>query len=108
MSTDYICSPKITACRLFDGRLEKFGVREHVIPNETTKDARLLTDGRNYLCASIDDAGLVTSLMRRGQNAPGKILNAIAQAFDTEIFSEYERNIGASTPKRNGMRGWKR
>jgi hypothetical protein len=90
MSTDYAPFEKVTASALFDGSLEKFGVREHVKPDETSKNSRCLTDGRNFLWVYIDDAGLVTCLSRYGANAPGKILNAIAQAFDTDIFSEYE------------------
>ena len=90
MSTDYSLFKKVTANALFDGRLEKFGVREHVKPDETTKDRRCLTDGRNYLWVYIDDAGFVSCLSRYGGNAPAKILNAIAEAFDTDIFSEYQ------------------
>jgi hypothetical protein len=90
MSTDYRLFEEVTECTLFDGRLEKFGVREHVKSNETTETRRCLTDGRNYLWVYIDDAGLVTCLSRYAGNAPGKILNAIADVFDTDIFSEYQ------------------
>jgi hypothetical protein len=90
MSTDYALLKKVTASALFDGTLEKFGVHEHVKPDETSKNSRCLTDGRNFLWVYIDDAGLVTCLSRYGANAPGKILNAIAQALDTDIVSEYE------------------
>jgi hypothetical protein len=90
MSTYYRLSERVAASTLFDGRLENFGVREHVEPDTTTKNHRCLTDGRNYLWVCIDDAGLVDSIDRYGGNAPGKILNAIAEAFNTDIFSEYE------------------
>jgi hypothetical protein len=90
MSTDYCLSERVAANTLSDGRLENFGVREHVKPEETTKNRRCLTDGRNYLWVYIDDAGLVSSISRYGGNAPGKILNAIAEAFDTDILSEYQ------------------
>ena len=90
MSTAYCLSERVGASTLFDGRLENFGVREHVKPDETSKNRRCLTDGRNYLWVYIDDAGLVSSISRYGGNAPGKILNSIAQAFDTDIFSEYQ------------------
>jgi hypothetical protein len=89
MSTYYAPSEKIDACSLFDGRLEKFGIREHVCV-DTTHATRWLTDGRNYLWVNINDAGLVDSFVRRGMNAPGKILNAIVELFDTDIFSEHE------------------
>jgi len=89
MSTYYAPSEKIDACSLFDGRLEKFGIREHVCV-DTTHARRWLTDGRNYLWVNINDAGLVDSFVRRGVNAPGKILDAIVDLFNTAIFSEYE------------------
>ena len=90
MSTDYCPLKKVPACDLFDGRLEAFGVREHVDPDGTAKPRRFLTDGRNYLWVHIDDNGFVDRLTRRGANAPGKILNAVAEAFETDIVSEYE------------------
>ena len=58
---------------------------------ETTEKSRLLTDGCNYLWAYIDDDGFVGCLTRYAPNgAPGKILNALANVFDTDIVSEYE------------------
>ncbi|MGB9271840.1 MAG: hypothetical protein WCB74_21865, partial [Pseudolabrys sp.] len=63
MSTDYrLIRINVPACDLFDDRLEEFGVREHVMPEETTEKSRLLTDGRNYLWVYIDDEGFVHSL----------------------------------------------
>lgn len=89
MSTYYAPFNKIHARDLFDGRLEKFGVREQSTA-DTTETRKCLTDGRNYLWVYIDDAGIVSNIKRSGANAPSKILNAIAEAFDTDIFSEYE------------------
>jgi hypothetical protein len=90
MSTDYCPLKKVPACDLFDGRLEAFGVREHVEPGETAKKIRFLTDGRNYLWVHVDDNGFIDRLTRRGLNAPGKILKAVAAAFETDIVSEHE------------------
>jgi hypothetical protein len=91
MSTDYRLLGKVPACDLFDGHLEEFGVREHVKLEATTEKSRLLTDGRNYLWVYIDDDGFVGCLTRYFPNgAPGKILNALANVFDTDIVSEYE------------------
>ena len=91
MSTDYRLLKKVPACDLFDGRLEKFGVREHVKPEATTETSRLLTDGRNHLWVYIDDDGFVDRLSRPAfKGFPGKILNALANVFDTDIVSEYE------------------
>jgi hypothetical protein len=89
MSTDFVTEKKICASEVFDGRLEQFGVREHVCESTTHKE-KYFTDGRNCLWVYIDENGYLDQLTRRGANAPTKILRAIATAFDTEIFSEYE------------------
>src|SRR5215203_6472676 len=90
MSTHYCLLKKVPACDLFDGRLEEFNVREPVNPDHTTEKARCLTDGRNCVWVYIGDDGFVSSLTRYGNNAPGKILNVLAEVFDTDIVSEYE------------------
>jgi hypothetical protein len=89
MSTHYAPLKRISAADLFDGRLEEFGVREHFedIPSKT---ARWLTDGCNGLSVYISGDEFVDSLTRRGANAPGNILSAIEEVFDTDIVSEYE------------------
>jgi hypothetical protein len=89
MSTDFILNKTVSARDLFGGDLEKFGVREHIRP-DTSERSRCLTDGRNYLWVYIAENGFVGCLSRYAGNAPGKILDAIAEAFETEIFSEYE------------------
>ena len=90
MSTDYHLSKRVRACRLLDGRLEKCGIREEVVADSSTKNSRCLTDGRNYLWVYINDDGFVACLTRYAGNAPGKILDAIADTFDTDIVSEHE------------------
>ena len=91
MSTDYRLLRQVPACDLFDGRLEEFGVREHVKPEATTEKSRLLTDGGNYLWVYMDDEGFVHLLTRYAPNGdPGNILNALANVFDTDIVSEHE------------------
>jgi len=48
----------------------------------------------------IDDDGFVHSLTRYGRNAPGKILNAVANGFDADVVSEYEPQFwGFDTPE---------
>jgi hypothetical protein len=89
MSTDFRLLNKVLARDLFGGRLAEFGVSEHVTEG-TTETSRCLTDGRNYLWVYIDDNGFVACMSRYGGNAPGKILKALAEAFDTDIVSEYE------------------
>jgi hypothetical protein len=80
---------KVTARDLFDGRLAEFGVKE-AVSKDTTETSRCLTDGRNYLWVRINEDGFVTTVTRYAGNAPGKILNALAEAFETDIVSEYE------------------
>jgi hypothetical protein len=94
MSTSYCFSKRLSAGELFDGRLEKFGVREHVEPDQTTGTRRYLTDGHNYMSLYVNDDGSIDRIVRYGFNAPGKILNVIAKVFDADIFSEQEAILG--------------
>ena len=90
MSISFHLLNEVASSDLFDGRLERFGVREHLKPDETSEMWRCLTDGRNYVWVQVDDQGLVCFLTRYAGNVAKKILNAIAEAFDTDIVSEYE------------------
>jgi hypothetical protein len=49
MSTDYSPLEQISFSDLFNGRLEDFAVREHLVPDKTTEHCRCLTDGNNYM-----------------------------------------------------------
>jgi hypothetical protein len=52
---------------------------------------RTLTDGQgNYLWVSINDDGSVAILTGYGRNDTDAILAAVAESFETEIFSEHE------------------
>ena len=74
---------------LFDGRLERFGIRESIQEGKTSANDRYLTDGSNFLW--IYGGEFVKGLCRYASSgAPGKILAAIAETFETEIFSEHE------------------
>jgi hypothetical protein len=90
MSMQYRPLKQLRFSDLFDGRLEPFGVRDRLVPGETTELSRCLTDGRNYMWVYSDDCGFVTTIARYGCNAPAKILRAISEEFDTDIVSEYE------------------
>ena len=89
MSTDYVLSKKVRARDLFYGRLATFGIQEQVASN-TSDPSRCLTDERNYLWVYLTEDGFVGSLTRYGFNAPDKILSAISEAFETDVFSEHE------------------
>ncbi len=119
MSTDYSTKEKISFADLFDGRLERYGVREH-ISEDSTEKRRCLTDGRNYLWVFAADDRTLEILKRYGGrgaamsdfpgggNAPGQILGAIAEAFDTDIFSEYEPQFWSFDTQEEWDRAWKK
>jgi hypothetical protein len=90
MSTDFGISEKVRLSDLLDGRLERFGVYEHM--TEVTSDQqKCLTDGDNHLWVFANDEGFVSILTRNaGGGSPDGILSAIAEGFRTEIFSEHE------------------
>lgn len=89
MSTDFRTEKEITFEELFDGRLESFGVKEEVVEGRTAADMRCLIDGPNYVWVYGDE---VVNRIRRFGNAnnPNKILSAIGEAFETDIFSEHQ------------------
>ena len=72
MSTYYAPFNKIHARDLFDGRLEKFGVREQPTA-DTTEASKCLTDGRNCLWVSINDR-FTTAITRSPSHLARKIL----------------------------------
>jgi hypothetical protein len=107
MSDDFTPGRRISARNLFDGRLEKFGIHEWVVPHRapnpgqdndllallTSQDeqSKALTDRKgNYLWVSIDDEGCVAIFTRYGRNDSVGILAAVAEAFETEMFSEHQ------------------
>jgi hypothetical protein len=116
MATDFQPAQSITATDLFGGRLEKHGVREIIIEPMsvhelaardgyklppggsgkmlipgTTEHNRCLTDGTNYMWVKISSCGFfVSSITRYGGNDPQTILKAIAEEFDTDMYSEHD------------------
>jgi hypothetical protein len=108
MSTYYALSKKVSARDLLCGRLDSsFGIREKVAP-DTTDRKRCLTDGRNYLWVHLTEDGFVGSLTRYGANAPGKILAAISEAFETDVFSEHEPQYWGFDTKEEWDAAWKK
>ena len=74
---------------LFDGRLDRFGVTESIAEGTTGK-RRCLTDGNNCLWGYVDKDGFAEFTRYTPYGAPGRILSAVEEAFETEIVSEYE------------------
>jgi hypothetical protein len=90
----------IKADELFDGRLEAFGVHEEIRPEGgadrfppsfKVKEVRYLTDGRNSMEVVVYENGVPDLTLRNLWCAPEKeIFHAIAEAFDTDIVTEYQ------------------
>ncbi len=88
--TAYTTLKPVRFAELFDGTLERWGIQEQVT-QDTTDLHRWLTDGNNGLWVVGNEAGFVASLTRfASSGAPGRILSAISEAFDTDIASEHE------------------
>jgi hypothetical protein len=86
MSIDFIPLDKINADALFDGRLEKLGVHEHLVKSQ--KNTKWLTDGDHYLEISINDDGSIRRFTGRlSCGDPINIITAIEATFDTAIES---------------------
>jgi hypothetical protein len=87
MSTDYKLEKEITLKELFDGRLESHGVHEYEVEGRSSDQFGVLTDGTNRLAVYAD--GVVKIIKRCGTNNENRILNAIADEFETDIYSEH-------------------
>ncbi|MDZ7669793.1 MAG: hypothetical protein U5Q16_10365 [Gammaproteobacteria bacterium] len=83
---------KVDMTDLFCGRLEQYGIREE-IADGTTESKRCLTDGHNFIWVYGDE--MVERLTRPWSSGPPVgILRAIAEEFQTELYSEYEPQFG--------------
>jgi hypothetical protein len=94
MSIDFRPIGKIIFDDLFTTTLAGGRVREHIVHREddieTSETTRCLTDGENYVWAFRDDFGFVHSFTRWAGNRATFILQAVIDAFDTDIVSEDE------------------
>ena len=86
MSLSFITIKEIALLDLFDGRLERYGIRQH------GKGLRCLVDaGENFLRVHHGRNGNVDSYTcYAGDGMPIAILSAIAKAFNTKIVSDHE------------------
>jgi len=92
MSIDFRPLTPIRMADLFDGRLERLGVRQHHPERTLAPNEKCLTDGlNNYLFVYSNEKGLVSSFTRWMPNGdPKYILQAICGEFDVDIVSEHE------------------
>jgi hypothetical protein len=98
MSSDYRPTGKILFDDLFTKTLAGGRIREHIVHRvediETSETTRCLTDGVDYIWVFRDDFGFVHRFTQWAPNRAGFILQAVIDAFDTEILSEYEPRYG--------------
>ena len=106
MSTGFRTEKRITFEELFDGRLNSFGIKEEVVEGETDAGSRLLFDGQNYMWAYGDEA--VSFITSFGRNNPNNILSAIAETFETEIFSEEQPQYWGFETEEEQHNAWKK
>ena len=96
MSTDYFIYVPITVTEFVGGRLDKCGITD-AKPTDADERQRCLTDGENnYLWAYGNPVECFTKYMPNGW--PGFILQAIANEFGVEIFSEHDEETPSYVP----------
>jgi hypothetical protein len=96
MSTDYFIYVPITVTEFVGGRLDKYGITD-AKPTDADERQRCLTDGENnYLWAYGNPVECFTRYMPNGW--PGFILQAIANEFGVEIFSEHDEETPSYVP----------
>jgi hypothetical protein len=88
MSTDYKVEKNISMDHLFGDCLEVYGIKEAILEGKSSPECRYLTDGENGLVVLGDEN--VGIIKRCGTNIPNRILLAISDAFNTQIYSEFE------------------
>jgi hypothetical protein len=97
MSTWYRPIPDIQFVQLFDGRLEKYSIKEEIVANPS--------DGRRYLVGcdgflEVDRTDDGTCTFTRRGCVPWSIFDALAEEFEIELVSEYDhRYWGFATEK---------
>ncbi len=91
MSTSFRPLSPLRMADVFDGRLEKVGIREHISPPHTTPTCRCLTDGHNSLWVYANDEGVITTMSRgRLKDLAEAIVGRIIHAFNVEIANSQD------------------
>ena len=89
MSTSYRPIPAIPFTELFDGRLDKYGVREKAHADSTLRKRYLLgSDG--VLEAYQNDDGTSSFSRRSFTPVPWTVINALTEEFGIELVSEHD------------------
>lgn len=90
MSTWLAPIPDIQFDELFDGRLEKYGIKEHLMA-EASERERYFVGRDGFLEVSREQNGTCT-FTRRGC-IPWSIYDAIAEEFEVEIVTEHDHRF---------------
>jgi hypothetical protein len=96
MSTDFrmlirgqLKPAEIRLSEVFDGRLERWGITEHISLFTEPGEAQCLTDGEGaYLWIHADEAGMVTTPTWNKTSC--HIVDALFEAFGVDIVSEHQ------------------
>jgi hypothetical protein len=73
MSTDYVSLKTIQMADLFDGRMERFDIREEQ-SKDSSPESRCLTDGFNFVCV-YGKEGIVQGFTRYAPNGNPVLFN---------------------------------
>ena len=92
MSTDYRPIPAIPFNKLFDGRLDKYGVREKANPDATVR-RRYLVGSDGVLEAYENDDGTSSFCRRSFTPVPWAVMDALTEEFETELVSEHDHRF---------------
>lgn len=103
MSTYYSLIKKIPASDVFDGRLEEFGIRELIVPDQTTDTYRCLTDGRGYVWVTMDGAGFFWRV-----RVQAKFCSPWPMYLKPTSYPSTKANFGALIRTRSGKDGRRR
>ncbi len=90
MSTDYAPIPDISFDQLFDGRLEKYGIKEEIAANPT-EGTRYLVGCDGFLQVHRNENG--TCWFTRRGFVPWAIFDAITEEFGIELVSEHDHRF---------------
>ena len=94
MSVDFWTKPHLRMKEVFDGRLRKWGIFEPRLKGKVVHDMRYLADGTDYVVVYSGNKGLVSIISSYALGNPYKILKAISEAFDVDIWLERDLQVG--------------
>ena len=92
MSTDYRPIPAIPFSKLFDGRLDKYGIRARA-PTNSSPNSGSLVGSDGVLDAYQKDDGSASFSRRSFTPIPWTVIDALTNEFQIELVSEYDHRF---------------